>query len=188
MVILRFSFCIFEFVLYLVILVLVFLQLHLYIYFQSLNSVSSGRGRGGWWWPSGFCTNTKLATLQSQVLRFFVFHFFCAVLCTICISIYNRVYHFALLRKVCTVQILLCAHQQLVTNVLCVMWPNNQVELLALQIIAGTSQMGLDRSYCVLSINPALALLHLNLLTCTCPGDLSISNLVSKQQISASVL
>ena len=105
-------------------------------------------------------------------ITFFCFAFFCAVLCTICISIYNRVYHFALLRKVCTVQILLCAHQQLVTNVLCVMWPNNQVELLALQIIAGTSQMGLDRSYCVLSINPALALLHLNLLTCTCPGDL----------------
>ena len=120
-------------------------------------------------------------------ITFFCFAFFCAVLCTICNSIYNRVYHCALLRKVCTVQILLCAHQQLVTNVLCVMWPNNQVELLALQIIAGTSQMGLDRSYCVLSINPALALLHLNLLTCTCPGDLSISNLVSKQQLSASV-
>ena len=86
--------------------------------------------------------------------------------------------------------IALCsAHQQLVTNVLCVMWPNNQVELLALQIIAGTSQMGLvDQSYCVLSINPALALLHLNLLTCTCPDDLSISTLVSKQQLSASVL
>ena len=49
--------------------------------------------------------------------------------------------------------------------------------------------MGLvDQSYCVLSINPALALVHLNLLTCTCPDDLSISTLVSKQQLSASVL
>ena len=106
-------------------------------------------------------------------ITFFCFAFFCAVLCTICISIYvqpSLSLCFALQRVI--VQILLCAHQQLVTNVLCVMWPNNQVELLALQIIAGTSQMGLDRSYCVLSINPALALLHLNLLTCTCPGDL----------------
>ena len=122
-------------------------------------------------------------------ITFFVLHFFVLYFVLfVFLYIYNRVHHFTLLRKVCTVQMLLCAHQRLVTNVLCVMWPNNQVELLALQIIAGTSQMGFDRSYCVLSINPALALLHLNLLTCTCPGDLSISNLVSKQQLSASGL